>query len=88
MLVISRRKNETITIEPIDGLDPTMTLERAFQDGPIEIRLVHVSSSRVRLAIEAPQELRIWRGLQIGSGAIGSAGAESDEDALESAEHP
>jgi sRNA-binding carbon storage regulator CsrA len=88
MLVISRRKNETITIEPIEGLDPTMTLERAFQDGPIEIRLVHVSSSKVRLAIEAPQELRIWRGLQIEPSSIGPVGADSDEDALESTEHP
>lgn len=88
MLVISRRQNETITIEPIEGLDPAMTLEQAFEDGPIEIRLVHVSSSKVRLAIEAPQELRIWRGFQIDVGSTGSPGAEADEAATESTERP
>jgi len=64
MLVISRRKDEAITIEPVNGLDPRMTLEEAFANGPIEIRLINLSSSKARLAIDAPRELRIRRGVR------------------------
>ena len=68
MLIVSRKMNEIITIEPIDPLDYS-TLADVFEHGSIEIRLVEIRGSRVRIAIQAPTELRIWRGPSPGSGA-------------------
>ncbi len=47
MLVLSRRKNETIELE---------------HDGTvIKVTVVRIDSSRVRLGFEAPQDVRIIR---------------------------
>jgi sRNA-binding carbon storage regulator CsrA len=62
MLVVSRKEHESIWIEPVAGLDPSMTLREAFAHGPILVKLVHVGHKRVRLAIEAPSPLRVRRG--------------------------
>jgi sRNA-binding carbon storage regulator CsrA len=62
VLIISRKESEAITIEPTDGLDPAVTLRDAFLEGPITIRLVRICGGKVRIAIEAPKQLRIWRG--------------------------
>ena len=62
MLIVTRKADESITIEPLDGIDPEMTLGEAFRNGPIEIRLIRINRSRVRLAIEAPSEFLVWRG--------------------------
>jgi sRNA-binding carbon storage regulator CsrA len=64
MLVVTRKENEFIRIEPQDGIDPSLTLREAFSAGPILVSLVHVGASRVRLAIDAPAALRIGRGRQ------------------------
>jgi sRNA-binding carbon storage regulator CsrA len=61
MLVVSRKEHESITIEPAEGLDPSMTLRDAFAHGPILVKLVHVGQKRVRLAIEAPAPLQVRR---------------------------
>jgi sRNA-binding carbon storage regulator CsrA len=61
MLVVSRKENESIRIEPVEGLDPSLTLREAFANGPIVLTLAHVGLSRVRLIIEAPPALRIGR---------------------------
>ena len=61
MLVVSRKENESITIEPVDGLDPSLTLREVFAQGPIVLKLTHVGMRRVRLVIEAPGALRIMR---------------------------
>jgi len=62
VLIISRKETEIVTIEPIAGLDPNLTLQQAFALGPIAIRIVRVNGHRVRLAIDAPPALKIWRG--------------------------
>jgi sRNA-binding carbon storage regulator CsrA len=62
MLIVTRKTNESITIEPLGTVDPEMTLGEAFQNGPIEIKLVRINRSRVRLAIDAPPEFQVWRG--------------------------
>jgi len=62
MLILSRRPNETITIEPMSELDPNTTLSEAFEHGAIEIKLLCVAGRRIRIAIDAPQQLKIWRG--------------------------
>ena len=61
MLVVSRKENESIRIEPVDGLDPSLTLREAFASGAIIVRLQHVGHKRVRLVIDAPPSLKIMR---------------------------
>lgn len=60
MLVVSRKENEWVRIEPIEGLDPKLTLRDVFADGPIIVKVMHVGR-RVRLVIDAPPTLKIWR---------------------------
>ena len=62
MLVISRKETESIRIEPIEGLDPSLTVREAFLHGPIIVTLVRVGGRRARLAVDAPTPLKIWRG--------------------------
>lgn len=61
MLIITRRVNESFTIEPSPGLHPDMTLKEVFAQGGIEVRVLHSGRSRVRLAVQAPSQLEIWR---------------------------
>jgi sRNA-binding carbon storage regulator CsrA len=61
VLVVSRKENESITIEPADGLDPSLTLRDIFEHGSIVLTLAHVGPRRVRIAIEAPSALKIMR---------------------------
>lgn len=61
MLVVSRKENESITIEPAEGVDPSLTLREVFEQGPIVLTLRHVGPRRVRIVIEAPSALKIMR---------------------------
>ncbi len=61
MLVVSRKENEWIRIEPVEGLDPALTLHDVFADGPIIVEVMHVGR-RARLVIDAPPALKISRG--------------------------
>lgn len=61
MLVVSRKENESITIEPAEGVDPSLTLREVFGQGPIVLTLTHVSPRRVRIVIDAPSALKIMR---------------------------
>ncbi len=61
MLVVSRKENESIKIEPLDGIDPSLTLHEVFAQGPIVLTLKHVGARRVRIVVEAPGALRIMR---------------------------
>ena len=61
MLIVTRRVDEIITIEPFDLLDAT-PLATAFAEGSIKIKLVRVNGGKVRLAVEAPASFRVWRG--------------------------
>jgi sRNA-binding carbon storage regulator CsrA len=61
MLVVSRKENESIRIEPVEGVDPSLTLREAFAQGAIVVKLQHVGTRRVRLLIEAPIALKIIR---------------------------
>jgi sRNA-binding carbon storage regulator CsrA len=64
MLIIKRKSDEAITIAPKDGLDLSQTVEQLFAAGPIEIWLEVVGNNRVNVAIDAPRQLMIWRGLR------------------------
>jgi sRNA-binding carbon storage regulator CsrA len=49
MLVLSRRADESIVIQPADGVDGNMTMAQLFANGPI------------KMGIEAPEQLAIRR---------------------------
>ena len=61
MLIVSRRDAETILIRPGDNTDMTMTLADLFASGPIEITIFSSNDSRVKMGVQAPQQLSIWR---------------------------
>jgi sRNA-binding carbon storage regulator CsrA len=61
MLIVSRRDAESIQIRPGDGIDPSMTLGDLFKEGPIEITIFSSNSNRVKMGVQAPTELCIWR---------------------------
>jgi sRNA-binding carbon storage regulator CsrA len=61
VLVVSRKENESIRIEPLDGVDPSLTLHEVFAQGPIVLTLTHVGARRVRVLIDAPRALKISR---------------------------
>lgn len=61
MLVLSRRADESILIQPAEGTDDTMTLRELFAKGPIQITLLGGTGRRVKVGIEAPEQLSIRR---------------------------
>lgn len=61
MLIVSRRDTESLLIEPGKDIDPTLTLADLFRDGPIEIRIFSTNNCRVKMGVQAPGELSIWR---------------------------
>lgn len=61
MLIVSRRDAESILIRPGDDIDPKTTLADLFQDGPIEITIFSSNSNRVKMGVQAPEQLSIWR---------------------------
>lgn len=61
MLVLSRRADESIVIQPGEDVDDSITLRQLFANGPIQIILLGSSGRRVKMGIEAPQQLVIRR---------------------------
>lgn len=61
MLIVSRRDAESILIRPGDNIDPSMTLADLFKSGPIEITIFSSNSNRVKMGVQAPEQLSIWR---------------------------
>lgn len=61
MLIVSRRDSESIEIRPGDGIDMSMTLEDLFSTGAIEITIFSSAGNRVKMGVQAPQQLCIWR---------------------------
>ena len=61
MLIVSRRDAESIEIRPGDDIDPSMTLKDLFSGGPIEITIFSSNNNRVKMGVQAPEELCIWR---------------------------
>ena len=61
MLVVTRKDSESILISPDDGLDPDMTLKDLFEQGPIEITVFATGEKRVKMGVQAPTQLVIWR---------------------------
>jgi sRNA-binding carbon storage regulator CsrA len=61
MLVLSRRADESILIQPAEGADGSMTVAQLFANGPILITLLGATGRRVKVGIEAPEQLAIRR---------------------------
>ena len=61
MLVIRRRSDESIVIQPADGADANMTLAELFANGPIQITLLGGTGRNIKMGIEAPEHLAIRR---------------------------
>lgn len=61
MLVLSRRADESIVIQPAEGADEAMTLKELFANGPIQITLLGGTGRRIKMGIEAPTQLAIRR---------------------------
>jgi len=61
MLIVSRKDAESIEIRPGDDIDPSMTLADLFSGGPIEITIFSSNNNRVKMGVQAPEELCIWR---------------------------
>jgi len=61
MLIVSRRDAESIVIRPGTDIDPNMTLADLFRGGPIEITIFAAGSNRVKMGVQAPEQLAIWR---------------------------
>ena len=61
MMIVSRRDAESIEIRPGDDIDPSMTLADLFSGGPIEITIFSSNNNRVKMGVQAPDELCIWR---------------------------
>jgi sRNA-binding carbon storage regulator CsrA len=61
MLVLSRRADESILIQPAEGADGSMTVAQLFANGPILITLLGATGQRVKVGIEAPEQLAIRR---------------------------
>lgn len=61
MLIVSRKDAESIEIRPGDDTDPSMTLGDLFSGGPIEITIFSSNNNRVKMGVQAPSQLCIWR---------------------------
>ena len=48
-------------IQPADGVDGNMTMAELFANGPIQITLLGGTGRRIKMGIEAPEQLAIRR---------------------------
>ena len=61
MLVLERKSGESILIYPKDDLRPDMTVEELFSHGPIKVAIKCNDHSAIKLAVEAPHQMKILR---------------------------
>ncbi len=61
MLVLERRTGESILIYPSDNIQPEMTVEELFSNGPIKVAVKCRGHAAIKLAIEAPYSMKILR---------------------------
>lgn len=61
MLVVTRKPGQLLLIEPRAGLPKETTVGDIFADGPIQIVVGKIDRHQVRLGIDAPASLGVWR---------------------------
>lgn len=62
MLIIKRKALDIITIAPLEGFDISRPISDLFEGGVIKITMLEVGRRQVKVAIDAPPNLQIWRG--------------------------
>jgi len=62
MLIIKRKAQDVITIAPAEGMDLNRPISDLFEGGIIEIKMLEVGRRQVKVAIDATNNLQIWRG--------------------------
>ncbi len=70
MLILTRKRGELITIRYDLALDPATPVGDLFVDGPIEIGVVRVYGSNVKIGIQADPRLHILRAELADKGSI------------------
>lgn len=81
MLIIKRKAQDVITIAPAEGMDLNRPISDLFEGGIIEIKMLEVGRRQVKVAIDAPKNLQIWRGYR-------DPAADDEPDALDAAVLP
>jgi len=61
MLVLSRRKDESLLIYPSLDVAPDMTVAELFKDGPIKVMLTGITNKQASIGIDAPRSLAVAR---------------------------
>ncbi len=61
MLVLERKSGESILIYPHEDIRPEMTVEELFSNGPIKVAVKCRDHSAIKLAIDAPNNMKILR---------------------------
>lgn len=62
MLIIKRKAQDSITIAPQDGFDTGRPVSELFEGKAITITMLEVGRRQVKVAVDAPPNLQIWRG--------------------------
>ncbi|MCG8465411.1 MAG: carbon storage regulator [Xanthomonadales bacterium] len=61
MLILSRKTNESITIDVQPNTPESKALQALMRQGPIHIKIISTSGNACRIGIDAPKSLRILR---------------------------
>ena len=61
MLILTRRTDESLVIQPAEGIDPNMTVAKLFAAGPLVVQVLAINGQQARLGIDAPAALAIVR---------------------------
>ena len=61
MLVLTRRVGETLFIDLSDAVDPSTPVGELFIDGPVEVAVLDVNGSQVKVGVEAPEDVHVVR---------------------------
>jgi sRNA-binding carbon storage regulator CsrA len=61
MLIITRKRGQSIRIAPGPKTDPTTPIGEIFAAGPIEVLFVQARGAQIRLGITAPLSLVVLR---------------------------
>ena len=61
MLILTRRADQRLVIEPLDSRDPSTLVSELFNQGPIEIVVNRIDARQVRLGINAHASLLVVR---------------------------
>lgn len=61
MLVLERKSGESVLIYPDESIDPNMRVSDLFSNGPIHISVRCKQKAAIKLAISAPDSIKILR---------------------------